>query len=80
MTASQFEIFGMQSSSFIISRISRTPRLELTRRIGVAAIPNSAFYAQNPVTTTARFCFSKKLSVLDGALERLARLGDMKLA
>jgi len=51
----------------------------LTRRIGVAAIPNSAFYAQNPVTTTARFCFSKKLSVLDGALERLARLGETKL-
>lgn len=52
----------------------------LTRRIGVAAIPNSAFYAENPVTTTARFCFSKKLSVLDGALERLARLSQTPLA
>lgn len=48
----------------------------LTRQIGVAAIPNSAFYAVDPVTTTVRFCFSKRMEVLDGALERLARLTE----
>jgi len=48
----------------------------LTRRIGVAAIPNSAFYAVDPVTTTVRFCFSKRMEVLDGALARLARLSE----
>jgi aspartate/methionine/tyrosine aminotransferase len=37
----------------------------------VAAIPVSAFYAENPVKTVVRFCFAKRDEVLDGALERL---------
>lgn len=40
----------------------------------VAAIPVSAFYAENPVTSVVRFCFAKQDSTLDGALERLAVL------
>ena len=40
---------------------------------GVAAIPMSAFYAQEPVQTTIRFCFAKKDETLDAALEKLAR-------
>ena len=40
---------------------------------GVAAIPMSAFYAQDPVQTTIRFCFAKKDETLDKALEKLAR-------
>jgi aspartate/methionine/tyrosine aminotransferase len=40
---------------------------------GVAAIPMSAFYAQDPVKTTIRFCFAKKDETLDAALEKLAR-------
>ncbi len=39
---------------------------------GVAAIPVSAFYAQDPVTTVVRFCFAKHDATLDRALERLA--------
>ena len=38
----------------------------------VAAIPVSAFYEQQAVTSVVRFCFAKKDSTLDGALERLA--------
>ena len=38
----------------------------------VAAIPVSAFYEQQAVTSVVRFCFAKKDSTLDSALERLA--------
>lgn len=43
---------------------------------GVATIPVSAFYAENPVTTTLRLCFAKQDAVLDAAIERLARARD----
>ena len=46
----------------------------LVREIGVAAIPVSAFYAEDAVTTVARFCFAKTDATLDAALERLARI------
>ncbi|MCZ8260831.1 MAG: aminotransferase [Beijerinckiaceae bacterium] len=39
---------------------------------GVAAIPVSAFYAENPVRTVVRLCFAKRRSTLDAALERMA--------
>ena len=38
----------------------------------VAAIPVSAFYEQDPVTSVVRFCFAKKDQTLDTALERLS--------
>ena len=38
---------------------------------GVAAVPVSAFYAENPVSSVVRFCFSKSDAILDAALERL---------
>jgi aspartate/methionine/tyrosine aminotransferase len=38
----------------------------------VAAIPVSAFYEQDAVTSVVRFCFAKKDSTLDTALERLS--------
>ncbi|WP_342360016.1 aminotransferase [Terrarubrum flagellatum] len=41
---------------------------------GVAAIPVSAFYAEQPVTTVARFCFAKTDATLDAALKRLETL------
>jgi aspartate/methionine/tyrosine aminotransferase len=39
---------------------------------GVATIPVSAFYAENPVTTTLRLCFAKQDAVLDAAIDRLS--------
>lgn len=39
---------------------------------GVAAIPVSAFYAEEPVKSVVRFCFAKADATLDKALERLA--------
>jgi N-succinyldiaminopimelate aminotransferase len=40
----------------------------------VAAIPVSAFYAEDPVTSVVRFCFAKRDETLDGALKRLSAL------
>jgi aspartate/methionine/tyrosine aminotransferase len=39
----------------------------------VAAIPVSAFYAENPVKNVIRLCFAKKDETLDEGLARLAR-------
>jgi methionine transaminase len=46
----------------------------LTREIGVAAIPLSAFYGNGFDQKVIRFCFAKKDETLKAALERLARL------
>lgn len=40
----------------------------------VAAIPVSAFYEEDHVTSVVRFCFSKKDDTLDTALERLSHV------
>ncbi|MGI9215447.1 MAG: pyridoxal phosphate-dependent aminotransferase [Hydrogenophaga sp.] len=46
----------------------------LTREVGVAAIPLSAFYGNGFDQKVVRFCFAKKDETLKAALERLARL------
>lgn len=46
----------------------------LTREMGVAAIPLSAFYADGFDQKTIRFCFAKKKTTLLTALERLKTL------
>ncbi|MDO9146148.1 MAG: pyridoxal phosphate-dependent aminotransferase [Hydrogenophaga sp.] len=46
----------------------------LTREIGVAAIPLSAFYGNGFDQKVVRFCFAKKDTTLHEALKRLARL------
>jgi methionine aminotransferase len=46
----------------------------LTREIGVAAIPMSAFYGDSFDQNVIRFCFAKKDATLHAAIERLARL------
>ena len=46
----------------------------LTREIGVAAIPLSAFYGSGFDQRVVRFCFAKKDETLRSALDRLAKL------
>ncbi len=41
--------------------------------IGIAAIPVSAFYGENPVTNVVRLCHAKAPVTLDAALDRLDR-------
>ena len=43
------------------------------KEAGVAAIPVSAFYAEDPVRSVVRLCFAKKDETLDAGIERLAR-------
>ncbi len=43
----------------------------LVARHGVAAVPVSAFYAEEPVRSVVRFCFSKADATLNMALDRL---------
>ena len=44
---------------------------------GVAAIPVSAFYEADPVTSIARLCFSKADTTLDEGVRRLAKARDL---
>ena len=47
---------------------------------GVAAIPVSALYEENPVTTIVRLCFAKRDETLDAGVERLARARELSRA
>jgi methionine aminotransferase len=46
----------------------------LTKEIGVAAIPLSAFYRNGFDQRVVRFCFAKQDETLNTALDRLAKL------
>jgi aspartate/methionine/tyrosine aminotransferase len=71
-----------EGSYFVMADISSTDFASdvdfcrwLTRDVGVAAIPPSAFYAdQHDLPRLARFCFAKKLETLHAAAERLATI------
>jgi len=60
------------------SAVSDMPEAEfcrwLTREVGVAAIPLSAFYDGGFEQRIVRFCFAKKDETLDAALQRLQRV------
>ena len=45
----------------------------LVAEFGVAAIPVSAFYAEDPVTSIVRLCFAKRDETLDAAIDRLTK-------
>jgi methionine aminotransferase len=48
--------------------------VRLTRDVGVAAIPLSAFYSDAREQRIVRFCFAKRTATLEEALRRLQRL------
>ncbi len=47
------------------------------REAGVAAIPLSAFFAEDPVCSVIRLCFAKQRATLDEAMTRLAAARDL---
>jgi aspartate/methionine/tyrosine aminotransferase len=62
------------------SGVAETDRAFASRAVhtaGVASIPVSALYAEQPVTTILRLCFAKQDAVLDEAVVRLARARDL---
>jgi methionine aminotransferase len=77
----RFKLLRSEGSYFQcvdISAVSELSEAEfclwLTREIGVAAIPLSAFYGNGFDQRVVRFCFAKKDETLLAALDRLARL------
>lgn len=53
--------------------------LRAVKEAGVAAIPVSAFYESDPVTSIARLCFAKADETLDEGVRRLARARDLSV-
>jgi aspartate/methionine/tyrosine aminotransferase len=51
--------------------------LRAVKEAGVAAIPVSAFYEADPVTSIIRLCFSKRDDTLDEGVKRLAKARDL---
>ncbi len=85
LAQTQFELLPSEGSYFQCARIDRLGVPEknlseadfcqwLTREIGVAAIPMSAFYADGFDQRVIRFCFAKKDETLQTALQRLSKL------
>jgi aspartate/methionine/tyrosine aminotransferase len=53
--------------------------LRAVKEAGVAAIPVSALYEEDPVTSIVRLCFSKRDATLDAGIERLAKARDLSI-
>jgi aspartate/methionine/tyrosine aminotransferase len=53
--------------------------LRAVQEAGVAAIPVSAFYEADKVTSIVRLCFSKGDATLDAGIERLAKARDLSV-
>jgi N-succinyldiaminopimelate aminotransferase len=51
--------------------------MRAVKEAGVAAIPVSAFYESDAVTSVARLCFPKRDETLDEGVRRLARARDL---
>lgn len=85
LAQTRFELLPSQGTYFQCARYDQLAVAEkslgeadfcqwLTREIGVAAIPLSAFYGNGFDQRVIRFCFAKQDHTLHAALERLARL------
>jgi aspartate/methionine/tyrosine aminotransferase len=53
--------------------------LRAVKEAGVAAIPVSAFYEDDPVTTAIRLCFAKRGQTLEEGVRRLAKARELSL-
>jgi methionine transaminase len=81
LAGTRFKLLPSEGSYFQCVDISEVSDLKeadfckwLTREIGVAAIPLSAFYGNGFDQRVVRFCFAKKDETLHTALQRLAKL------
>ena len=81
LAATQFKLLPSEGSYFQCVDISGVSDLSeadfclwLTKEIGVAAIPLSAFYGDGFDQRVVRFCFAKQDETLHAALARLVRL------
>ena len=83
-----FAVLASQGTYFLnidltVSGITEGDRdfcLRAVKEAGVAAIPVSALFEDDPVTHIVRLCFSKRDETLDGGIERLAKARDLSVA
>ncbi|WP_240409932.1 methionine aminotransferase [Flavisolibacter nicotianae] len=68
---SYFQIYSYKNLS---DESEKDFAIHLTKDVGVATIPVSAFYQQEVNHLVLRFCFCKKDETLDAAIERLVKL------
>jgi methionine aminotransferase len=81
LQGSRFELLPCQGTYFQCVRYGAISDLgdrafveHLTKDVGVAAIPVSAFYADGLDEGVIRFCFAKQEATLERALERLVKI------
>jgi aspartate/methionine/tyrosine aminotransferase len=80
LTDAGFSVLASQATYFLtvdltasgIALDDRAFALRAVKQHGVASIPVSALYAQDPATNILRLCFAKADDTLDEAVERLA--------
>jgi aspartate/methionine/tyrosine aminotransferase len=73
--ATYFLSIDLSASGVAIDDSEFCERLVAT--CGVAAIPFSAFYAEDPVRNIIRLCFAKHDETLDAAIERMTRAREV---
>ncbi len=66
--------FQSYSYAEISNESEKAFAIHLTEKYGVATIPVAAFYQQEVNNQVLRFCFAKKESTLEAAVERLIKL------
>ena len=62
-----------------VTEPDRNFALRAVKEAGVAAIPVSALYEEDAVTSILRLCFSKRDETLDAGIERLARARELSV-
>ncbi len=65
--------FQLYSYEGISDESEKELAIRLTKDFGVATIPTSAFYKNSKDDKVLRFCFAKKESTLEAAVERLSK-------
>lgn len=81
MKDTRFDLLQSSGSYFICASYSRISNesdkdfsIRITKEHGVATIPVSAFYKEGNDNKVIRFCFAKKESTLEEAVERLKKV------
>ena len=81
MESTRFSLQNSHGSYFICGTYERISdegdkefAIRLTKEVGVATIPVSAFYQNGKDDKVLRFCFSKKNETLEKAVERLSKV------
>lgn len=81
MRATRFELLNSSGSYFITATYNKISEegdkdfaIRMTKEIGVATIPVSAFYKDGTDNKVIRFCFAKKEGTIKAAVERLATI------